>query len=425
MKIIRWLFSHIILILLIVVVIYGYMFWGRLTDADTPGGKAIAYLSDKFVPAEESVNETETKQAELTDQQSSDSDEKNDDEQSIVAGMNAGEVSREDYVAGSTVEAVESTAENNLNATGEAVADESGMSMTDGQREVPVNTPQLTFADATDRAGVTEMNKDTFVSPEIEEQLGKVGNDGAMLGANDVSPSTDQQGEASVDDAPSTIGDAVTSAGGSAVETIKNIFVSSDTEEQLEKDDTTVAADEALSSTGQQGETTVDDEPLTIGDAIASAGASAVETVKDMFVSPDVEEKINNVAAEEIVAANQNNTDKQNINEQNPSEKNPDVRASWITARKSYYQRNYELSEKSYQQVIDNTEDNYDAYGELGNVYFNQGKNKQAAAAYYGAAAIFVRTGNLSRARSLIGLLRRLDRSKADELQQLIDTESS
>jgi tetratricopeptide (TPR) repeat protein len=101
------------------------------------------------------------------------------------------------------------------------------------------------------------------------------------------------------------------------------------------------------------------------------------------------------------------------------------VRDMWITARKSFYERNYELSEKSYRQVIDSTKNNFDAYGELGNVYFNQGKDKEAAAAYFEAAAILIKKGQVSRARSLMGLMRHLDKSKAIELQQLIDAAQS
>jgi tetratricopeptide (TPR) repeat protein len=104
------------------------------------------------------------------------------------------------------------------------------------------------------------------------------------------------------------------------------------------------------------------------------------------------------------------------------SQASASVKESWVTARKSFYQRNYEKSEQSYQNVIDSTEDNFDAYGELGNVYFNQGKNKQAASAYFEAAAILVRKGQVNRAKSLMGLLRHLDKSKADELQGLIDS---
>ena len=66
MKIIRWLLSHIFLILLIIIVIYGYMFWGNLLGEDTPAGKAIAYLSDEFPAVEEFVTAVKEKQAKLS-----------------------------------------------------------------------------------------------------------------------------------------------------------------------------------------------------------------------------------------------------------------------------------------------------------------------------------------------------------------------
>jgi len=72
--------------------------------------------------------------------------------------------------------------------------------------------------------------------------------------------------------------------------------------------------------------------------------------------------------------------------------------------------------------VISNTTDNFDAYGELGNVYFNQGKKVEAAQAYFEAASILVQKGQIGRARSLMGLLRHLDKNKATELQKLIDS---
>lgn len=129
------------------------------------------------------------------------------------------------------------------------------------------------------------------------------------------------------------------------------------------------------------------------------------------FVSAELEKQLNNVDEQGRV-----------VKESKPADV---VRESWIAARKSFYQRNYELSEKNYQDVIANTKDNFDAYGELGNVYFNQGKKKQAASAYYEAAAILVRKGQVNRAKSLMGLLRHLDKAKAEELKVLIDSSAS
>lgn len=152
-------------------------------------------------------------------------------------------------------------------------------------------------------------------------------------------------------------------------------------------------------------------QKTTVNNTQLAANAAAIENVKEKFISPEIEKQLGNVDDHGRV-----------IDE---SLQNDMIRTSWITARKAFYQRNYELSEQSYQTVIDNTKDNFDAYGELGNVYFNQGKRKQAASAYFEAAAILVRKGQANRARSLIGLLRHLDKEKADKLQQLIESTPS
>ena len=125
------------------------------------------------------------------------------------------------------------------------------------------------------------------------------------------------------------------------------------------------------------------------------------------FVSPQLEQQLNNVDKNGKLIS--------------PALKGDAIRRSWVTARKSFYQRKYKLSEQSYRDVISNTTDNFDAYGELGNVYFNQGKNAEAAQAYFEAAAILLRKGQIGRARSLLGLLKHLDKSRATDLQKLID----
>jgi len=145
--------------------------------------------------------------------------------------------------------------------------------------------------------------------------------------------------------------------------------------------------------------------------SVASVAEMTGSAIQETFVSPEIERQLENVddqgkAVDESLSRDE-------------------VTASWILARKSFYQRNYQLSEQSYQNVIDRTEDNFDAYGELGNVYFNQGKKQQAATAYFEAGAILVRKGQINRARSLVGLLNLLNKDKAIELQKLIKTVSS
>ena len=102
-----------------------------------------------------------------------------------------------------------------------------------------------------------------------------------------------------------------------------------------------------------------------------------------------------------------------------------ELRALWISAREEYHRGNIAQSITNYQQVIANSSDNYDAYGELGNVYLSRGKYREAAGAYYQAAAILVKQGQMGRARSLLPMLERLDRAKADELNQLMNAPRS
>ncbi len=149
-------------------------------------------------------------------------------------------------------------------------------------------------------------------------------------------------------------------------------------------------------------------------DKVASTTEKVVvieSDAKGAFVSPEIERQLENVDEQGKVVDESLHS---NV-----------VIESWITARKSFYQRNYDLSEQSYRMVIAKTEDNFDAYGELGNVYFNQGKKQQAATAYFEAAAILVRKGQINRARSMVGVLNFLDKDRANELQRLINTVSS
>ena len=160
--------------------------------------------------------------------------------------------------------------------------------------------------------------------------------------------------------------------------------------------------------------------------AVSKTQSDTVVVTKDSFVSAQIEKQLDNVDNDgRLVDGSLKQDSQQDDNKQSDDKQDDDIRENWIAARKSFYQRKYDLSEQNYQKVIDSTEDNVDAYGELGNVYFNQGKNEQAASAYFEAAAILVRQGQVNRARSLLGLLRHLDKSKASELQELIDSLAS
>ena len=296
MKIIRWFLSHIFLILLVVTVIYGYMFWGNLTGKDTPAGKAIAYLSSEFVVVEEFVEAVKAKQAQLSADNADESpatDTSADDGDPVEVA-----IIEEDASAVSTItDGYKQTAQVRPNPEYAApLYNQVPPAMTNGQRNNTAKSVQSPVGVSTSRveneqiAALAPPSGDTFISANVEKQLDNVDNKGKVI---------------------------------------------------------------------------------------------------------------------------------------DPTLQTVDVRNSWLTARKAYYQRKYDVSEKSYMDVIENTQDNFDAYGELGNVYFNQGKNKLAAQAYFSAASILVRKGQVNRARSLVGLLRHLDKEKAAELQKLIASATS
>ena len=310
MKIIRWLLSHIFLILLVIIVIYGYMFWGNLLGEDTPAGKAIAYLSEEFPAVEEFVAAVKEKQATLS-----------------------------------------------------------------GSEDAP-SAQSPTSSEGTPAAPVVSYSyNQTQVTQDAQGTVEKTEPAAADAGAAPASMALTGAAAARQPSAAMAPG----SSGSSAAMTT-----------------------DARSIQAQPGQPQIQSQPVR---------PQMQPQAEEKFVSAEIEKQLDNVDDQGKVI--------------DPALASEEVRRNWITARKSFYQRNYEQSEKSYQQVIDSTEDNFDAYGELGNVYFNQGKNKQAASAYYEAAAILVKKGQTSRARSLMGLLRHLDRSKADELQKLIDSSAS
>ncbi len=316
MKIIRWLLSHTILILLIVTVIYGYMFWGNLLGEDTPAGKTIAYLSEEFEEVAEFVDAVKAKQEKR--QQQSDSDQ----------------------------------------SQGLASSSESKV-----QLESESDAPAAIVKEEAEQV-------DTQAS-SIEQKPVSI-----SYSHNDMRIEQNSDGE---------------------INTVRETAT-------VQASDQKIASEQKMAGESRQAALSPVME-TSISDVSVSNAES--DKSKESFVSVAVEEKLDNLDDQgKVIDASKNET----------------LRESWIAARKSFYQRNYKQSEQSYLKVIDASENNYDAYGELGNVYFNQGKNEQAASAYYEAAAILVRQGQKSRARSLMGLLRYLDKSKAVELKKLLDS---
>jgi hypothetical protein len=93
-------------------------------------------------------------------------------------------------------------------------------------------------------------------------------------------------------------------------------------------------------------------------------------------------------------------------------------------AREAYWLRDYESAEKYYHQLIQIEPDNPDGYGELGNMYFAQGQWEHAAAAYYEAGVRMIEAGLVVQARQLVDVIRGLNGTQADELEQQVNAAS-
>jgi tetratricopeptide (TPR) repeat protein len=87
-------------------------------------------------------------------------------------------------------------------------------------------------------------------------------------------------------------------------------------------------------------------------------------------------------------------------------------------AREAYWLRDYGLAEQKYKDLIALEPGNPDGYGELGNMYFSRGAWEQAAAAYYEAGVRLVDQGLIREARQLVEVIRGLNGTQADALEQ-------
>jgi len=169
---------------------------------------------------------------------------------------------------------------------------------------------------------------------------------------------------------------------------------------------------------GSDSQTSQSSEPVASVSQDTFEAAPVIEqsNMPATYVTPEIEASLSQVNEEGMVAdtsAEQAQPEKQT------------TRELWIDARQSFHHRDFEKSISSYERLIAKTSNNYDAHGELGNVYFNRGEMKQAADSYFEAASILVRLGQTDRASSLLGMLSQMDSTKADELRALLSSAKS
>lgn len=94
-------------------------------------------------------------------------------------------------------------------------------------------------------------------------------------------------------------------------------------------------------------------------------------------------------------------------------------------AREAYWLRDYATAEQKYQAMIDLDPTNPDGFGELGNMYFSQGKWELASATYFEAGKRLADEGLLEQARQLVDVLKGLQGTQAKELEKYIADKST
>ena len=91
-----------------------------------------------------------------------------------------------------------------------------------------------------------------------------------------------------------------------------------------------------------------------------------------------------------------------------------------IDARTAFNKGNISTSEKLYLELTHLEQDNPDAFGELGNVYYSQGKWDQAGQAYYEAAVRLITEGKYQQVAYLQRVISGLNAEQAEKLSQLM-----
>lgn len=91
-----------------------------------------------------------------------------------------------------------------------------------------------------------------------------------------------------------------------------------------------------------------------------------------------------------------------------------------ISARNAFNKGAVSESEKLYIELTQLDNDNPDTFGELGNVYYSQGKWDEAGQAYYEAAVRLITEGNYNQVVYLQRVIKGLNTEHAEKLSQLM-----
>jgi tetratricopeptide (TPR) repeat protein len=156
-------------------------------------------------------------------------------------------------------------------------------------------------------------------------------------------------------------------------------------------------------------------------DELFEAGKSSVDAA---LQSSDKKQEIVNIEATKSSAENTVPVDK--VAEHTGDKRNvhltEDAKQMFYMARQSYWMGNVLAAENIYLKLADAEDDNPDVYGELGNVYYSQGKWNEAGKAYYEAAIRLLELDRNNQVDYLLRVIQGLDSDSAEKLKQKISS---
>jgi len=95
----------------------------------------------------------------------------------------------------------------------------------------------------------------------------------------------------------------------------------------------------------------------------------------------------------------------------------PEFQSRLKEARSLFWQRNTRAALQAYRELSADYPDNPQAWGELGNLYFNLRQASAAAGAYARAIDLLIAQGEFMRAHQLLGVMYRLNNRQAQQLE--------
>jgi hypothetical protein len=271
------------------------------------------------------------------------------------------------------------------------------VSMDDTSKEVPSADEMPAAGQTDDVAPLASSNTATATDTHAEETSDELSiTDPATSGGSTVQASDDATvptNDAAADETSATVEDSLSTA---TDETAPADTTPAATEEAAPAETTPAATEEAAP---------VEATPAAIEEAAPVETTPA--TVMEPESTPDM------APATEPLAA----PDKEDV---------PKVVADAATetpyevmakARESFWLRDFDAAEQHYRKLIQIDPDNPDGYGEMGNMYFSQGKWDEAAASYYEAGTRLLNEGRVVQARQMVVVIRGLNSPQAGELE--------